>query len=99
VKYLSLVQSVILFVKSITSLYVLPFESHYNIVCNSISIYQEIIPISIFMDELYRWVNSVSKAVGKSYTSSYFLAFFILSSLTTILLVYTDEMFLSVFTN
>ena len=53
------------------------FESFYNIVCNSADIYQIIIFISIFTDELYRQINSIGKAVDKNYTSSYFCGFFI----------------------
>jgi len=64
----------------------------------SIGIYWETIFVGIFTYKLYRWVKSVGKHVGKSYTSSYCFSFFIFSFPTAILLVYTNIMFLSVFT-
>jgi hypothetical protein len=76
------------------------FESFYNIVCNSADIYQIIIIISIFTDELYRQINSIGKAVDKNYTSSYFCGFFYSFFFSTAIpSIYTDMMFSSVFTD
>jgi hypothetical protein len=64
------------------------FKFYYNFIRNSISLYQKIIFIGIFINKLYYQVSSVSKAISKSYISLYFydLFFFII-----IFLVYTDK--------
>jgi hypothetical protein len=46
------------------------------------------------MKELYHQLNSISKVVGKSYTSSYFSSFFFLIAIPS---VYTNEILSSVF--
>jgi hypothetical protein len=52
------------------------------------------------MDVLYRQVNSISNVVCKSYMTSYYLALFFISYFpTTIPSVYTERIFMSVFTN
>jgi hypothetical protein len=51
---LSSMPLVILSIKNVTSLYNLPFESHYKIIYNSVGIYGEIIFIGIFTNKLYR---------------------------------------------
>ena len=52
------------------------------------------------MDVLYRWVNSIKNVVYKIYMPSYYLAFFFIPYVpTAIPLVYTDEIFMSVFTD
>jgi len=57
---------------------------------------------SVYIDELFSSVYlqtnfTVNKVVGKSYTSSYFSVFFILSFPIAILSIYIDKMFSSVF--
>ena len=49
------------------------FESHYNTLRNSLDIYREKFSVNIFIDVLYRRVNSIYSAIYKSYTSSYCL--------------------------
>jgi hypothetical protein len=48
---------------------------------------------------LYNGVILLVTVFVKTYTSLHYLAFFTLSSLTTILFVYIDDIFPSVFTN
>jgi len=61
------------------------FKFYYNFIRNSISLYQKIIFIGIFINKLYYQVSSVSKAISKSYISLYFYDFFFI----IIFLVYT----------
>jgi hypothetical protein len=52
------------------------------------------------MNVLYCWVNLIGNVIYKSYTSLYYLAFFPIPYVpTAIPLVYTNEVFMLVFTD
>jgi hypothetical protein len=87
-----IIPSIILSVKILHHHMIFFFESHCNTIRNFISIYQEIFYVGVFKDVLYRQVNSVDK----SYTSLYYLNFFIFYFSTAIingkiLFVFTDS--------
>jgi hypothetical protein len=70
------IQFIIPLIKMLHHRMICHFKFHCNIVRNSIGIYQGIISVGIFMDELYHQVYSIDKTIGKNYTSSYFCSFF-----------------------
>jgi hypothetical protein len=98
-------------IQSVTSLVILSvkiprnhmiclFESHCNTLHHSLGIYRGNLSINIFTDVFYHRVNYIGNVLCKSYMSLYCLPFFSIPYFpTTIPSVYTDGIFLSVFTN
>jgi hypothetical protein len=98
---LSVTLLVILLIKLSYHRIICLFESHYNTLHHFLSIYRGDLPVDIFIDVLYRRVNSIGNVVYKSYISSYSLTLFFFHSLFPIVIpsVYIDGIFLSMFTN
>jgi hypothetical protein len=98
-------------IQSVTSLVILSvkipchyiiclFESHCNTLHHSLGIYRENLSVDIFTNIFYHRVNYIGNVLCKSYTSLYCLTFFFIPYFpTAIPLVYTEGIFLSVFTN